>query len=596
MEVNDFVGAEKLKSGTGIDIGAGSLISGGAYMPIMLRVEDYDIKDWSPVFTPALVKSFNMTIGYKATISADLTNTLAIGTQVVPITSNTVQLGSWSQQVLTIKEPAFRLDERDMTDIAASEIGLEFIDTLKPIKYRSKFRESSIDEKYPLPHPINEPEEPYRDTYRIKNPDGSFFIDEQSYNDAVVEYNKKNAAFKTYRDTLNAVLTSRKNEYANAGTVEDSQFSYGFKPTELFASTTAADADFKPLSNPTTDLTVYYKPSQLIVPVVKAIQQEHTLIIDLRTDVDILRQDVDALELKVAGVEQSLQTVQTTTLPNLTDRLNTLEEAAANPPDPGTGGTVDLSGVNQSIANTNLRIDDLTRRVTTLENNPGTGGTGTGTPADTSTARSISIDYGYNLNFRNPDDGTTKFGLQWGTTAYPNSLVVGGALNTNILGSLISIRGGVQTDLWASGSVIKWLGSDFSPVVLDGKRITLGSDRNEMIFRWSTIYSSTDLNVSSDMRLKSDKRPLEEREKAAALEIKESIGLYKLIRSVNDKGEDARLHVGVYAQDIISIFEKHGIDALSNYAFIGRDHSEDGEEGYLNIRYGELALFILAAL
>lgn len=602
MEVNDFVGTEKLKSGSGIELAAGSIISGGAYMPIMLRVEDYDIKDWSPVFTPALVKSFNMAIGYKSTITADLTNTIAIGTSVVPTTSNVVQLGSWSQQVLTIKEPAYRLDERDMADVSDSAIGLTFIDTLKPIKYRAMYRESNIDEKFPLPHPINEPEVPIRDIYRIQQPDGSFTIDEKSYGDAVAEYTKKNEAFLTYRSTLEKVLEDRKNAYAENGSVKESSYSYAFKPSELKSS---EDSDFNPIyGSLNADAAVYYKPTQLIVPIVKAIQEEHKLIIDLRTDVDLLRSDVDTLEIdveklegKVAVVEESVKSVTETTIPDLVGRLDSLEEAASNP---DTGEPTDLSGVNQRIDEVGRRVDDVVGRVTNLENSSTGGGGDSGGGeggVSSGSARSINIDYTYSLNFRDPETGTTKYALRWGTPDHPSELAVGmKGTYTNIYGTLVNIRGGAQTDLWAGNKVIKWMGSDFSPVVNTGSRITLGSDRNEMFFRWSTVYTSTDVNVSSDMRLKTTKRPLEEREKAAALEIKESIGLYKLLRSVDEKGDAARLHAGVYAQDVVTIFEKHGIDALSEYAFIGRDNSEDGKEGYLNIRYGELALFILAAL
>ena len=102
-------------------------------MASMNAVDEFDVKDWAPVFSPALVKQMTLTIGYTATANKDLPNTIAIGHRVIPVDPNTVQLGWWDQEVFTVREPSYRLDERDMTDIAEADVGLEFIDKLKPI-------------------------------------------------------------------------------------------------------------------------------------------------------------------------------------------------------------------------------------------------------------------------------------------------------------------------------------------------------------------------------------------------------------------------------------------------------------------------------
>lgn len=146
--------------------------------------------------------------------------------------------------------------------------------------------------------------------------------------------------------------------------------------------------------------------------------------------------------------------------------------------------------------------------------------------------------------------------------------------------------------------------------------------------RWSTVYAGTGTINTSDERLKQQWRSQSEAEKAAALEIKSSIGLYKFNDAVAEKGDSARWHVGVKAQQVVSIMQSHGLDALA-YGFVCYDEwdevaeikspahekvvSEDGAtlqdvqpelvtRAYVaagnryGIRYDELAMFILSAI
>ena len=64
------------------------------------------------------------------------------------------------------------------------------------------------------------------------------------------------------------------------------------------------------------------------------------------------------------------------------------------------------------------------------------------------------------------------------------------------------------------------------------------------------------------------------------------------------KGEDARIHVGVIAQDLQAAFEAEGLDA-SKYAMFCSDTwtNDDGnEQTRLGVRYSELLAFIIAAI
>lgn len=105
--------------------------------------------------------------------------------------------------------------------------------------------------------------------------------------------------------------------------------------------------------------------------------------------------------------------------------------------------------------------------------------------------------------------------------------------------------------------------------------------------------------VSSDERLKQQFRSQSEREKAAALEIKNAICLYKFNDAVDLKGDGARWHVGVKAQQVISILESYDLNP-SDYGFVCFDEWDATDEHEAGsryaIRYDELIMFILAAL
>lgn len=133
--------------------------------------------------------------------------------------------------------------------------------------------------------------------------------------------------------------------------------------------------------------------------------------------------------------------------------------------------------------------------------------------------------------------------------------------------------------------------------------------------------------VTSDERLKQQFRSQTEREKEAALEIKSSICLFKFSDAVDLKGDGARWHCGVKAQQVIEIMRRHDLEPF-DYGFICFDEWEAefepvleeqehiGEDGNASkvlvdtgevrkileagnryaIRYDELAMFILMAI
>lgn len=129
--------------------------------------------------------------------------------------------------------------------------------------------------------------------------------------------------------------------------------------------------------------------------------------------------------------------------------------------------------------------------------------------------------------------------------------------------------------------------------------------------RWSTVHAGTGTIQTSDERLKQQFRSQSDREKDAALEIKNSIYLFKFNDAVDLKGDGARWHVGVKAQQVISILESHDLNPF-DYGFVcfdewGEQEEIVDEEGVITqdrreagsryaIRYDELSMFILSSI
>ena len=102
-------------------------------------------------------------------------------------------------------------------------------------------------------------------------------------------------------------------------------------------------------------------------------------------------------------------------------------------------------------------------------------------------------------------------------------------------------------------------------------------------YRFETIYLNVAANVASDERIKKDIRPLNDTEKLVAKDLKAEICIYRL------KANDDKLQIGVIAQKVVAIFDKHGLSAL-DYQVVHYDADIDR----YSIVYEQLILFILS--
>lgn len=132
-------------------------------------------------------------------------------------------------------------------------------------------------------------------------------------------------------------------------------------------------------------------------------------------------------------------------------------------------------------------------------------------------------------------------------------------------------------------------------------------------FKWSEVFAGSGTINTSDVNAKQDIRDISEAEKAVAIAIKGKLKAFRFKNAVQSKGENARIHFGVIAQDVAEEFAKQGLDA-ERYGLFCKDivWQKDGvnvscdefgnyPEGAISkeqfgVRYDELFAFIIASM
>jgi len=158
--------------------------------------------------------------------------------------------------------------------------------------------------------------------------------------------------------------------------------------------------------------------------------------------------------------------------------------------------------------------------------------------------------------------------------------------------------------------------SDFQPTNDD--QIWLGFSAN----RWKAVYAVNGTIQTSDQNEKQDIVDLDETEKRVAVRIKGLIKKFRFKAAVLAKGDAARIHVGVIAQEVRDAFTAEGLDATRYGMFcsdtwwekeeqelypptgemrlvnkVYREAVEGGiEKTRLGVRYDELLAFVIAAM
>jgi len=155
------------------------------------------------------------------------------------------------------------------------------------------------------------------------------------------------------------------------------------------------------------------------------------------------------------------------------------------------------------------------------------------------------------------------------------------------------------------------LESDGIPRPWTDNSISLG----RAAFRWSEVFAGNAIINTSDSREKQQVRDLLDAERAVALRIKKLIKAFKWNDAVQTKGDKARIHFGVIAQDVKAAFEAEGLNA-DDYGMFCYDEWGDEFENLIDeagnqtgkkkhivvagnrygIRYEELLAFVIGAM
>jgi hypothetical protein len=178
---------------------------------------------------------------------------------------------------------------------------------------------------------------------------------------------------------------------------------------------------------------------------------------------------------------------------------------------------------------------------------------------------------------------------------------------TNISTNFVNVAGGGSVNLAVGGSGIVTTTTTALQPSADNVTTCGGPSPN----RWSVVYAVTGTINTSDARIKQQVRDITTAERAVAVRLKALLKAYKFNDAVAAKGNGARIHVGIIAQDVRDAFTAEGLNA-HEYGMFCHDEWQVSDEvvaddGTLikpavvagdqySLRYDELLAFIIAAI
>jgi len=135
---------------------------------------------------------------------------------------------------------------------------------------------------------------------------------------------------------------------------------------------------------------------------------------------------------------------------------------------------------------------------------------------------------------------------------------------------------------------------------------TDGADRDNAIDlgqatvnRFNDAFITNGVTTGSDGNDKQDIETLSDAEQRVAVACKGLLRKWRWKDAVEAKGDEARTHFGIIAQDLQAAFEAEGLDAGRYAMFMSNTWTDEetGEERTrLGVRYHELLAFIIAAI
>lgn len=202
--------------------------------------------------------SSNTAVGYNANFAGEYTNTTALGANTALTADNQVQLGSSGTTTYVYGTVQNRSDLRDKADVRDTTLGLNFINSLRPVDYKWDMREdykSEMPIKPELPTDATEEE--------IK-------ANDNAYKASVSAYAEANKLANISRD----------------GSKKRSRYHHGLIAQEVQRVIQSTGQDFGGFQNHAASggedvLSIGY--DELIAPLIKAVQELSTKIMQLET-------------------------------------------------------------------------------------------------------------------------------------------------------------------------------------------------------------------------------------------------------------------------------------------------------------------------
>jgi hypothetical protein len=132
-----------------------------------------------------------------------------------------------------------------------------------------------------------------------------------------------------------------------------------------------------------------------------------------------------------------------------------------------------------------------------------------------------------------------------------------------------------------------------------GTRSDNTMDLGSSTYRFDDIYATNGTIQTSDRNEKQDIAELSDAEQRVAVAAKGLLRKFRWRDAVEAKGDEARTHFGIIAQDLQAAFAAEGLDAGDYAMFISSTWTDEetGEERTrMGVRYSELLAFIIGAL
>jgi hypothetical protein len=150
----------------------------------------------------------------------------------------------------------------------------------------------------------------------------------------------------------------------------------------------------------------------------------------------------------------------------------------------------------------------------------------------------------------------------------------------------------------ASNVGIGFQGNAFLPLNGSSVRTDNTKDIGASSVRFDDIYATNGTIQTSDRNEKQDIEALTDAETRVAVAAKGLLRKFKWKSAVEEKGDEARIHFGIIAQDLQDAFTAEGLDAGDYAMFISSTWTDDDgvEQTRLGVRYSELLAFIIAAI